>query len=307
MGKRGGKKFRQGNGRPRVSNNEVNKTNEKFERFYNSLDLVPVNEREEFWEALRSDLPMSFRFAGSKGHALTVQQHLINQYIPEIIKIKFEDREVDPPKQVPWYPANLAWSMNTPKNVIRKFPPFQSFQKFLVSETSIGNISRQELVSMIPPLLMDIKPGMVVLDLCAAPGSKSAQLIEMVHSGEEARIRGNLRRVAKRDGREVSPAGVELVAEELPTGEEDYLDDGRSTGLLIANDKEYRRANMLIHQMKRLNSPNIIVTNHDASIFPSIKLPGGKGKYLKFDRILADVPCSGDATSRKNLNVWRDW
>lgn len=70
--------------------------------------------------------------------------------------------------------------MTTPKNVVRRFPPFAAFQKFLVSETSVGNISRQEIVSMIPPLLIDLKPGMSVLDLCAAPGSKSAQLLETV-------------------------------------------------------------------------------------------------------------------------------
>ena len=79
--------------------------------------------------------------------------------------------------------------MTTPKNVIRRFPPFASFQKFLVAESDVGNISRQEVVSMIPPLVMDLKPGMTVLDLCAAPGSKSAQLIEMVHGGEEERTR----------------------------------------------------------------------------------------------------------------------
>ena len=169
---------------------------------------------------------------------------------------------------------------------------------------------------MIPPLLMDIKPGMTVLDLCAAPGSKSAQLIEMVHGGEEARIRKTVRDMKKREGREVSPDG-EAVEQEIEDQQQtgDWSDGGRSTGLLIANDVDYKRAHMLIHQMKRLNSPNLIVTNHDATMFPSIRLPSesnsdgkrGAGTYLKFDRVLADVPCSGDGTSRKNYNVWKDW
>ena len=245
-----------------------------------------------------------------------MQQTLKDRYIPEIISIQHEGQLVAPPTPIAWFPDNLAWQMTTPKNVIRRFPPFASFQKFLVSETSVGNISRQEIVSMIPPLLMDVKPGMTVLDMCAAPGSKAAQLIEMVHGGEETCMRQVARKVESEVGREPRPDG-EYVKEELKDeeGQGDWSDDGRSTGLLIANDADYKRAHMLIHQMKRLNSPNLIVTNHDATLFPSIKLPSDsapdgvvpKGKYLKFDRILADVPCSGDGTCRKNVNVWKEW
>lgn len=201
--------------------------------------------------------------------------------------------------------------MSTPKNVIRKFAPFASFQKFLVSENSVGNITRQEIVSMIPPLLLDVQPGMTVLDLCAAPGSKSAQIIEMVHGGEEARVRKVLEKIARQEGREMSPSGMEVAVEkDQADNEDDYSDDGRPTGLLIANDVDYRRAQLLIHQCKRLNSPNLIITNHDATLFPSIRVPSPEGspaRYLKFDRVLADVPCSGDGTARKNLNVWKDW
>lgn len=190
--------------------------------------------------------------------------------------------------------------MTVPKSVIRRFAPFASFQKFLVAETEVGNISRQEVVSMIPPLLMDIRPGMTVLDMCAAPGSKSAQLIEMVHAGEEDRTRSFAEKA--RQGLDV-PSGLE------------WEDDGRATGLLVANDVDYKRAHMLVHQMKRLSSPNIIVTNHDATAYPSIKLSSPRGKYgevipnkyLKFDRILADVPCTGDGTARKNIEIWRAW
>lgn len=164
---------------------------------------------------------------------------------------------------------------------------------------------------MIPPLVMDVKPGMTVLDLCAAPGSKAAQLIEMVHNGEESRLQKVLEKLKREQDKAADTDDAN--GGQYPDG--DYSDDGRTTGLLIANDSDYKRAHMLIHQMKRLNSPNLIVTNHDATIFPSIKLPSKwisedgvvRGRYLKFDRILADVPCSGDGTCRKNVNVWKDW
>lgn len=190
--------------------------------------------------------------------------------------------------------------MTTPKAVIRRFAPFANFQKFLVAETDVGNITRQEVVSMIPPLVMDLKPGMTVLDLCAAPGSKSAQLLELINGGEEDRARQVAENMEK---------GLDK-----PEGET-FADDGRSTGLLVANDIDYKRAHMLVHQMKRLSSPNLIVTNHDATIYPSIKISSQTkadgsvvpNRYLKFDRILADVPCSGDGTLRKNLEIWKQW
>ncbi len=37
---------------------------------------------------------------------------------------------------------------------------------------------------MIPPLVLDVQPHHKVLDMCAAPGSKTAQLIEALHSQE---------------------------------------------------------------------------------------------------------------------------
>lgn len=174
----------------------------------------------------------------------------------------FEDEPVEPPIPLPFYPDRLAWQINVGKQVIRKNPQFNELQRFLVVETNAGNVSRQELVSMIPPLFLEVEPHHIVLDTCASPGSKTAQLIEALHQKADP------------------------------------------TGFVIANDSDYKRSHMLTHQVKRLNSPNIMVTNHDAQMYPKIWTGAG---YLKFDRILCDVPCTGDATMRKNINVWQMW
>ena len=42
---------------------------------------------------------------------------------------------------------------------------------------------------------------------------------------------------------------------------------------MIANDADYNRSHMLVHQAKRLASPCLMVTHHDAQEFPSIRMP----------------------------------
>jgi len=197
-----------------------------------------------------------------------------------------------------WYPNHLAWSLDVKKNVLRKNSEFKKFQRFLVSETEVGNISRQEAVSMLPPLFMKIEEWHVVLDMCASPGSKTAQIVEMLHGA--------------------SGLGIESEGED-GTKVEGYNPNPK--GLVIANDSDTKRAHMLVHQSSRLPSPNLLVTNLDASVFPKMQVPylekpkensetSGKGietRPLLFDRILADVPCSGDGTIRKNIGIWKDW
>ncbi len=47
-------------------------------------------------------------------------------------------------------------------------------------EHHLGYIYVQEAASMIPPLILNPKPGDIVLDLCAAPGSKTTQLAQLM-------------------------------------------------------------------------------------------------------------------------------
>lgn len=49
-----------------------------------------------------------------------------------------------------------------------------------------GQIYLQGLTSMLPPLLMDLKPTDAILDLCAAPGSKTSEIAMMTNG--QARV-----------------------------------------------------------------------------------------------------------------------
>ncbi|MFT4303149.1 MAG: NOL1/NOP2/sun family putative RNA methylase [Candidatus Woesearchaeota archaeon] len=51
-----------------------------------------------------------------------------------------------------------------------------------LKEHALGYIYVQEASSMIPALVLDAKPGDIVLDMCAAPGSKTTQIASMMNN-----------------------------------------------------------------------------------------------------------------------------
>lgn len=58
----------QGQGhRPYTKYPDVVKTNERLETYYNALLQFDEDESKAFWDALKRELPNSFRFCGSKG------------------------------------------------------------------------------------------------------------------------------------------------------------------------------------------------------------------------------------------------
>ncbi|XP_007951453.1 RNA cytosine C(5)-methyltransferase NSUN2 [Orycteropus afer afer] len=248
---------------------EIIKENKLFEHYYQELKIVPEEEWEQFMGALREPLPATLRITGYKSHAKEILHCLKSKYFKELENLEVDGQKVDVPQPLSWYPEELAWHTNLSRKILRKSPQLEKFHQFLVSETESGNISRQEAVSMIPPLLLRVQPHHKILDMCAAPGSKTAQLIEMLHADMS-----------------------------IPFPE----------GFVIANDVDNRRCYLLVHQAKRLSSPCVMVVNHDASSIPRLHMDvGGRKEALFYDRILCDVPCSGDGTMRKNIDVWKKW
>jgi tRNA (cytosine34-C5)-methyltransferase len=124
---------------------------------------------------------------------------------------------------------------------------------------------------MVPALLLDVHAHHRVLDMCAAPGSKTAQIMEA------------------------------LIAEKAFDG---------TNGFVVANDANEKRGYLLVHQLQRLGLDNFVVTCHEGQDFPGLYGHGQNSALQRtnaFDRVLCDVPCSGDGTIRKNRNLWGRW
>jgi len=255
---------------------DMQMVNERFDAFYQAMHFVEDGEEwESFLKALRAPLPACFRINSDYAFG----EHLANElngYAGESISLE-DGTKVPPVEQMKWYPGGYAYKLGADRRSIRKMEGLEALHKWMVRNTDNGHITRQEAVSMVPPLALDVQPHHKCLDMCAAPGSKTSQLLELVNKSI----------------------------------------DSEQQGLVVANDADTDRAYMLVHQCRRINTPLLIITTHKGQMLPKMRnmaIPADttmsadyfiKGGY--FDRVLADVPCSGDGTLRKNPAIWGKW
>jgi 16S rRNA C967 or C1407 C5-methylase (RsmB/RsmF family) len=145
-------------------------------------------------------------------------------------------------------------------------------------------IARQELGSILPVVWLLEKSGLLdkyvyhgkqtvpscrVLDMCASPGSKTMQIAELL----------------------------------LPLGSQPQK------GRVRANDVNKSRLKALQEAVDGSGIPRInevinYYSNVDASLFP---IRPKKSETKKYDVILADVPCNGDGTCRKDIHIIPNW
>jgi len=114
------------------------------------------------------------------------------------------------------------------------------------TEYLLGYYSIQEAAAQIPATLFTDLEDKMVLDVCAAPGGKTAQLADIM----------------------------------------------RNTGVIFALDIKKRRLTALSNHLERCHVKNTIVRHMDARHASHLK--------IKFDRILLDVPCSGNFATDKD-------
>ena len=134
-----------------------------------------------FLAALSNPLPLTFRLrqSVSKEQLQKVRDTINSQFSGLLSPLPFDDD------------IYQAKSSDLSKETLGKVSP--KLKDFLVTETQRGTLARQELGSILPVLALAkggyISSGSRVLDMCASPGSKTLQALEIV--GSTGRVKAN--------------------------------------------------------------------------------------------------------------------
>jgi len=195
-----------------------------FISYYKNLLGFDDSEYSSFLKASVEDLPIIFRVNKIYTYSESLEEE-ISEYLL-LNKDHFNNR-VSRPR------LNLLDNIYQIDTLDKSNPIDSGLKQILFTENDYG-ILRQELVSMLPVNLVDIDESDIVLDMCAAPGNKTIQVLEIM--SEKARAKNTL------------PSGV-----------------------IIANELNDKRAGNMAHFFKAHFPINIVVTNNNAENLPVIE------------------------------------
>lgn len=240
--------------------------NMRYKAYYQTQLPFLQEEWEAFHRVMSSPLPVTLRlnssrmpfssfvlrsrledFNRNKGRFIEVNGEVVHQLISPITFLPLEKLE--------------AYQINVDSKSLVKNESLKDLSDYLLRESALGHVVRQELVSMIPALALEIQSHHHILDMCAAPGSKTEQLLSLLYSSNQS--------------------------------------DGEMAGMVVANDSDPKRIATLRKRYSKCGSPHLLITCARAEdIAEHIGAP-------TFDRIVCDVPCTGDGTFRKFPHQWR--
>lgn len=132
-----------------------------FLNFYKIHLNMEDEDFKQFEATLQSGLPSTFRITPSKF----------------VEKIKEKIKKYDFIQEINYLENVYTFDLRC------KSDKYNEFIDFLVAHSNIGNIQRQEIASFLPHLFLDLKSDHNVLETCAAPGSKTKNLLEIIKDG----------------------------------------------------------------------------------------------------------------------------
>ena len=124
-----------------------------FEWLYGQLAAQYNDAADRIWNGLSVDRVTSLRVNTLKTSLDAVKNSLLNAGLEPAGTAFYHDALTLPSGSEP---------------LLRKLPEYEN-----------GCIYLQSLSSMIPPLLLDAQPGDDVLDMCAAPGGKTSEIVQL--------------------------------------------------------------------------------------------------------------------------------
>ena len=270
---------------------DIEHSTSAFEAYYAQQAIVPPQTAEwsDFCDALHRPLPVALRWNQSGGATdIVAEWRARGAWL-------LESGEA---QELGWCDG---WQLRYDRKALadRETPQTQRAHRWLSGAVSAGAAQRQETVSMIPAALLQVQPHHACLDMCASPGSKTTQVLEALHAltKTDRMHSGN----SSLPAASACQASVSEPRKSKLTPPDDDTD--RVTGCLVANDFRARRAYTLCRRCDAVGvgCASLLVTVHPAQHLP----PPPSGRL--YDRIVCDVPCTGDGAIRKVPDVWRYW
>lgn len=220
------------------------------------------------WPALYKSLKNPIRhvalvnpFLSTEGRSKTCEENDLRQH--SSIPIVFEKNNADDQEALPLCVEDdedvvaPVKSSGSNKRVDEELPESVSMPLYFLDGASA-----------IAAMALDVEKGQSVLDLCAAPGGKSAVLASMMFAPQ--------------------PSDVPGLVE-------------KPSGLLVCNESSRSRIKRLQRVLSgfcptEVMAPggNVVVTNVDASFHANATPPVAIARLGNFDRVLVDAPCSSD-------------
>lgn len=214
-----------------------------------------------FFDTMSKPLPTTFRLRPNQSKMNDKNDRhvrLVNNFLQQLST--FQESGIVKP--IPFSVENEMF-----QSPLSKYQLPEPLKDLLIEYSQNGVLARQELGSMLPVIALPLRTGDCVVDMCAAPGSKTMQALERC-------------------------CGAHGVGHKVESGK---------AGTVLANDVLESRLDALRSAVQRsglLSTERIRYSLVDATQL-QLSRP--------CDAVICDVPCSGDGTCRKDVHILPMW